>query len=165
MHSFDMVSKEEDAIELLKAIKSTFLALLPSKGHVKPQLLGKIQELGQADDDTPTDKGRDKWREKFQWRIFVIKACQFCYQRLKEELHNELAQGWNGYPNTLDQAYTMLSERRDHGTSKTKMETQLVFHAGGGSDQDDNVVLPAGGEKAKPHIKCNKCRKQGHFAN
>eukprot|EP00957_Ditylum_brightwellii_P091278 6950602-Ditylum_brightwellii.AAC.1 len=62
----------------------------------------------------------------------------------------------------------MLSERRDNGTPKTEMETQLAFHDGDRGKQDkdgDEVVLPTWEGKVKPHIRCNRCRKRGHYAN
>eukprot|EP00957_Ditylum_brightwellii_P172698 13146843-Ditylum_brightwellii.AAC.1 len=78
------------------------------------------------------------------------------------ELHNGLTQGWNGHPNTVDQAYTMICKCQDSGTPKIQNEPQLAFHAdGGGGDEDDQeVVSPAGGGKVRPWTKYNKCEKR-----
>eukprot|EP00957_Ditylum_brightwellii_P023434 1768872-Ditylum_brightwellii.AAC.1 len=99
--------------------------------------------------------------------MFILKACQYWYQKLKEELHNGLIQGQNGYPNTIKQAYTMIRERRNHGIPRIDAESQLAFMTNEelGEGGDNKVVLPLGGGKAKPYIKCNKCGKQGHYAN
>eukprot|EP00957_Ditylum_brightwellii_P119605 9125508-Ditylum_brightwellii.AAC.1 len=48
-----------------------------------------------ADVEAPTDKEKDMSRDKFLGIMFAIKACQSCYQKLKEELQNELTQGRN----------------------------------------------------------------------
>eukprot|EP00957_Ditylum_brightwellii_P091128 6938366-Ditylum_brightwellii.AAC.1 len=48
-----------------------------------------------ADVEVLTGKEKDTSRETFLGRMFIIKACRFRYQKLKEELHNGLAQGRN----------------------------------------------------------------------
>eukprot|EP00957_Ditylum_brightwellii_P112522 8578139-Ditylum_brightwellii.AAC.1 len=129
---FDMVSKEDDAIELLKAIKSTVfrfnnkcdvhiairniinrfwhfyqardmsnlaycekfrnLIEVAEEHRANLCLHPKLINTEAADVESPTDEEKDTAKDKFQGRMFIIKACQFCYQKLKEELHNGLTQ-------------------------------------------------------------------------
>eukprot|EP00957_Ditylum_brightwellii_P205640 15344751-Ditylum_brightwellii.AAC.1 len=88
---------------------------------------------------------------KFLGLIFILKAYWFRYQKLKEELHNKLAQGWNRYPKSVEKAYTMLCKRRDNGMPRITTESQLAFHVDGedGKDEDggEEIVPPAGGRK------------------
>eukprot|EP00957_Ditylum_brightwellii_P150784 11480905-Ditylum_brightwellii.AAC.1 len=76
--------------------------------------------------------------------IELLKAIKSTvFSKLKEELHNGLAQGRNGYPDTVDQAYTMICERRDQGTPRIKTDPQLAFHADGRDPQDgEEEILP-----------------------
>eukprot|EP00957_Ditylum_brightwellii_P057286 4341628-Ditylum_brightwellii.AAC.1 len=81
--------------------------------------------------------------------MFILKACRFRYQKLKEELHNKLARGWNGYPESVEKAYTMLYKRRDNDTPRINIELRLAFHAEGeGSEEEESgeeIVPCAGG--------------------
>eukprot|EP00957_Ditylum_brightwellii_P173730 13226730-Ditylum_brightwellii.AAC.1 len=58
------------------------------------------------------------------------------YQKLKEELHNKLAQGWIRYPKLVEKAYTMLCKRRDNGTPRITTELQLAFNVEREGDKD-----------------------------
>eukprot|EP00957_Ditylum_brightwellii_P126431 9637703-Ditylum_brightwellii.AAC.1 len=98
--------------------------------------------------------------------MFILNACRFQYQTLKEELHNSLTQGWNGYPNTIEQGYTMLCKCCGHGTPRINSEPQLAFLTNAGPGGGYKEVVPLlGGGKPKTHTTCNKCGKLGHYAN
>eukprot|EP00957_Ditylum_brightwellii_P187221 14258923-Ditylum_brightwellii.AAC.1 len=56
----------------------------------------KLINTKAADVESPMDEEKDMAKDKFQGRMFIIKACQSHYQKLKEELHNGLTQGRNG---------------------------------------------------------------------
>eukprot|EP00957_Ditylum_brightwellii_P070672 5371051-Ditylum_brightwellii.AAC.1 len=120
-----------------------------------------------SDENALTDKEIDTTKSKFFGRMFVMKACRYRYQKLKEELHNGLTQGQNGYPNTVDQAYTMICKGCNQDAPRIETNPQLAFHADGGDPQDreEEILPPTGGGKVRPWVTCDKCKKKGHYAN
>eukprot|EP00957_Ditylum_brightwellii_P169111 12871513-Ditylum_brightwellii.AAC.1 len=58
------------------------------------------------------DDEKEGWEEisknKFLGRVFIKKACRIRYGKLMDELHHGIPQGWNGYPDDLDEGYNML---------------------------------------------------------
>eukprot|EP00957_Ditylum_brightwellii_P006490 491762-Ditylum_brightwellii.AAC.1 len=129
---------------------------------------GLIKQVA-ANTNAPTQEEKDESKANFLGRIFILKVCCFRYQKLKEELYNKVAQGWNGYPDSVEKACTMLCERRDNGMPRITTESQLAFHVEGkgGHNEggEEEIVPPTGGGKVKPYIRCNKCNKKGHYIN
>eukprot|EP00957_Ditylum_brightwellii_P105325 8029671-Ditylum_brightwellii.AAC.1 len=110
---------------------------------------GLIKEVA-ANPNAPTQEEKDISNGKFLGQIFIFKACCFRYHKLKEELHNKLAQGWNRYPESVEKAYTILCKRRDNGTLRITTELQLAFYVegeGGKEEDSGEEIVPPQEEK------------------
>eukprot|EP00957_Ditylum_brightwellii_P079990 6083165-Ditylum_brightwellii.AAC.1 len=54
-------------------------------------------------------------KERFLAHVFLKKACQTRYKKLLNELHHGVQQKRNSYPDTIANAYAMISECKDTG--------------------------------------------------
>eukprot|EP00957_Ditylum_brightwellii_P114240 8709676-Ditylum_brightwellii.AAC.1 len=111
-----------------------------------------LMKLDIPDDATEPDEQRvlrDKTKEKFLAHTFLKKACKIRYRKLLDELHHGIHQGRNGYPDTIEAAYTMICECKDmsshHGVGDNHHMSLLAAGGGGGKGK---IVLPA--NKGRP---------------
>eukprot|EP00957_Ditylum_brightwellii_P021949 1655214-Ditylum_brightwellii.AAC.1 len=109
-----------------------------------------------------------------------MKVCRHQYEKLQEDLHNDLSKGTNNYPDTLDAAFRMINKRRD----RTSNRSTSVNHTMSFMTDSDNkkkkeeekkkkkkreegrnkpVVPPKNGGPTKENIVCNKCGHPGHY--
>eukprot|EP00957_Ditylum_brightwellii_P052955 4014543-Ditylum_brightwellii.AAC.1 len=58
-------------------------------------------------------------KEKFLARTYIMKACHHRYEKLQEDLHNDLGKRTNNYPNTLDAAFCMINKHRDRANNRS----------------------------------------------
>eukprot|EP00957_Ditylum_brightwellii_P184512 14053919-Ditylum_brightwellii.AAC.1 len=167
---FKITKNKEDGVELFKAIKSTVFRF-DNKCNIYVATANIISHFWQNLIDDAKEHGA-----MFGLHIELLKTVAanplsptYDEKALKEELHNGLTQGWNGYPNSIKEAYMMICKRQDQDTPKIPTKTQLAFltKGGGGGEEDEEkeIVLPAGGGKVRPYIKCNKCGKKRHYTN
>eukprot|EP00957_Ditylum_brightwellii_P153108 11654191-Ditylum_brightwellii.AAC.3 len=108
-----------------------------------------LMKLDIPDDISKPDEQRvlrNKTKDKFLAHTFEKKACKIRYGKLLDELHHGIHQGRNGYPDTVEAAYTMICECKDTGLYRgAGSNHHMFFLAAAGSGGKGKIVPPANG--------------------
>eukprot|EP00957_Ditylum_brightwellii_P116095 8856255-Ditylum_brightwellii.AAC.1 len=78
-----------------------------------------------------------------------------------------------GYPDIVVEAHDMIVEYKNRSITHSSHTNSAMSYATSGSREDDEesrnddgeLVGLTNGGKLRPHIRCFKCKKKGHFAN
>eukprot|EP00957_Ditylum_brightwellii_P069656 5289900-Ditylum_brightwellii.AAC.1 len=139
MNRCNTISDRENVVDPLKAIKSTVFRfdnkcdVYVAMGNIKYKYLIEVAE---------------EHRANIGLHLELLSQEAENVNAPMEEKKKLQRERWNSYPNSIKQAYTMICERRNHGTPRVGTESQLAFHARGDGEEEDEEIFPlAGGSK------------------
>jgi hypothetical protein len=148
-----------------------FMNLVNVKGHIGGTLEmeeGKITHAAKANNKEISDLTNIELKiskDQYLASLFIFGTDRSRYGRLFYKLQNEYLQVYNGFPNTIQAAYNLVSNwkmEQSFGRNQTQSNDGISFAT------ESKVTLTNIGKRnhdTKNKMICQQCRKIGHYAN
>ena len=117
--------------------------------------------------DEKKQEAKERCKEQYVAYAFIYKSDNDRYNKLKEELQNDYMKGNNNYPDTLVEAYQMLTNYRQPNNKKLGTKSSGVSFAQQGKNKNSkgNNSRNSNNNNKFADYECYKCHKKGHIAS
>ena len=158
----------------VQAYYERFINLIDVIDHIggsigyDPKMLEMVGVTNNKDVGDLTEDERHSAREQYLAVAFIFGSDRGRFSRLLDKLQNDYLQGYDGYPKTVQSAYSLLTNWKQNSGRVNSNVNEGVAFATNDSKQTKELALATTGENSKfdkSKVICHRCKKAGHYAN